>query len=92
MARTAAKSWQDDAILVEVNAVAQPDGTLLTGALFTFLSPSTRRGLTVSIGGGRVMRMQVPFGYSLDGQSDREGNQRHVTDLTKYNLYGTIQI
>ncbi len=57
-----ARRWKSDAVLVEINAHPQPDGTLGPGhgASFIFRSPSTGQALMVALGAGQTMSMPMP--------------------------------
>jgi hypothetical protein len=78
-ARAEAKRWKADAVLVEINAHPQPDGTLGPGhgASFMFRSPSTGQALMVGMGGGQTMSMPMPGAQSTLPIPER------VIDLTQ---------
>src|SRR3989442_7227112 len=72
-ARAEAKRWKADAVLVEINAHPQPDGTLRPGhgAVFTFLSPSAHAVLAVAVADGKLMTMPMPGAQSTLPIPDR---------------------
>jgi len=61
-AKSEAKRWQPDAMLVEVIAALRPDGTLGPDRVpvFQFVSPATRQGLTVVAMPDKPMVMPSP--------------------------------
>ncbi len=69
-ARAKAKSWQRDAILVEIRATAGADGTLdlkakglpAHSATFSFFSPSTEQGFLVTFVAGNLDSRPFPAG------------------------------
>ncbi len=70
-ARTEAKRWQKDAVLVEINVTASADGTIdpkATGrqgqqsATFTFYSPATGQAFSVMVLGGKTYPMPGAVG------------------------------
>lgn len=72
-ARAEAKRWKSDAVLIEIVAAPQPDGTLGPGrgAMFNFRSRSTGEGLMVAIADGKPTVMPMPVDPSAVPLPDR---------------------